>query len=129
MSRELGWQRVAVAIQGRMRELGLRQQELSDVAGVSTATLRKLLNGGPGRYRPETLRRVGRALGWPPDTLIGVFEGRPVPADFADPPEPWVRQLTNKIALLDPIQQRAVSRLVDDLLKSNQQRGSDPSRI
>jgi len=119
---------LASAIQGRMSELGLRQQELSDLAGVSTATLRKLLKGGPGRYRPVTLGRVGRALGWPPDTLIGVFEGRPVPAEFVDQPEPWVRQLANKIALLDPIQQRAVSRLVDDLLKSNQEHGSEPGR-
>lgn len=122
MSTELAWEAVAGAIKRAMNEHGLGQQDLSDLAGISTATLRKLMNSSAGNYRPQTLARVSRALGWPADSLNRVLEGH----ERAEPPrlsgEETDAELSRRLRLLAPHERRAVARLVDELLKGAQRR-------
>jgi DNA-binding Xre family transcriptional regulator len=77
------WRAVAIALNARMAERRIRQQELADLAGVSVATLRVLQHGAGGRrVQDATLAAVCRALDWPSDHLTRVLLGyKPAAAD------------------------------------------------
>lgn len=74
--------RVAVgeAILRRRSELKITQKELGKRSKVSTATIRQIENRtGHHRHSPRTLEAISEALGWPPQYLGNVLNGRPQP--------------------------------------------------
>lgn len=77
------WDAVAKAINTRMDELDMTQQELAVASGVSTATLRELQhNKNPRRRSVRLMEAISSALSWPPAHLSRVLEeGVSVPGD------------------------------------------------
>lgn len=70
------WDAVAKAINTRMDELDMTQQELAVASGVSTATLRELQhNKNPRRRSARLLEAISSALRWPPSHLSQVLQG------------------------------------------------------
>ncbi|GIG58778.1 hypothetical protein Lfu02_31500 [Longispora fulva] len=70
------WQAVADAINARMGDLPIQQNELAARSGVSVATIRELQGGGPGRRRSaRTMSAISTALDWPEDHLARVLAG------------------------------------------------------
>lgn len=69
------WGAVAEAITARMAELALSQADLVRTSGVSDATIRKLMRGEAGNYRPDRLAKVSQALGWGPDGIDRIRAG------------------------------------------------------
>jgi transcriptional regulator with XRE-family HTH domain len=70
------WDAVAEAINTRLDELEMTQQELAASSGVSTATLRELQqNKSPRRRSPRLLAAVSTALRWPAGHLAEVAVG------------------------------------------------------
>lgn len=76
------WQAVAEAINTRLAELDMTQQELSTRSGVSVATLRQLQRGLERRRSERTLADVSVGLRWAAGHLAAVADSR-VPADPA----------------------------------------------
>lgn len=75
------WQAVASAINGRMAELPMTQQELAERSKVSVATLRELQYATATRKRSaRTLAAISQALGWPDDYLRAVLAGTTPPS-------------------------------------------------
>ncbi|QKW12399.1 XRE family transcriptional regulator [Verrucosispora sp. NA02020] len=74
------WQAVASAINGRMAELPLTQQELAERSKVSVATLRELQYAKANRKRStRTLAAISQALDWPDGYLQAVLTGATPP--------------------------------------------------
>lgn len=74
------WAAVARAINQRTSELGMRQRELSRRSHVSQATVRELQRNTVHRRRSaRTLEALSLALGWHPEHLLAVLEGREPP--------------------------------------------------
>lgn len=119
MATEDRWVSLAVALSSGMADAGLGQKELAERANVSTATLRKLAGGTAGSYRPQTLARVARALGWPSDALSRLLGGSSIEPALAQPAlrHDEVGQLVARIRLLPGKERRAVNRLVEELLQ------------
>lgn len=109
---------LAASLTAGMADAGLGQKELAERANVSTATLRKLAGGSAGSYRPQTLARVARALGWPSDALSRLLEGSASEPTIAQPAprHDEVGQLVARIRLLPGKERRAVNRLIEELL-------------
>lgn len=58
----------------------MTQKELGRRSKVSTATIRQIENRtGNHRHSPRTLEAISEALGWPPQYLSNVLDGRPQP--------------------------------------------------
>ncbi|MGW1681393.1 helix-turn-helix domain-containing protein [Saccharopolyspora sp. NPDC002376] len=75
------WAAVARAIDQRTSELGMRQRELAKRSHVSQATVRELQRNTVQRRRSaRTLEALSLALGWHPEHLLAVLEGRRPPA-------------------------------------------------
>jgi len=75
------WAAVAKAINERVTELGWRQRELAERSHVSPAVVREIQRHTVERRRsPRTLESLSVALGWHPQHLDAVLNGRPVPA-------------------------------------------------
>ena len=71
------WAAVALAISGRVRELGWRQRELAERSHVSVAVVREIQRHTVERRRsPRTLQALSVALGWEPEHLDRVLKGR-----------------------------------------------------
>ncbi|MEU7934490.1 helix-turn-helix transcriptional regulator [Micromonospora echinofusca] len=74
------WQAVASAINSRMAELPMTQQELAERSKVSVATLRELQYATATRKRSaRTLAAISQALSWPDDYLRAVLTGATPP--------------------------------------------------
>lgn len=74
------WSAVAKAIDARLTEFGWRQRELAARAQVSVATVRELQHDTARRRRnPRTLEALSLALGWHPEHLHAVLNGRTPP--------------------------------------------------
>ncbi|MFD1320050.1 helix-turn-helix domain-containing protein [Micromonospora sonneratiae] len=72
---------MASAINGRMAEVPMTQQELAERSKVSVATLRELQYAKANRKRSaRTLAAISQALGWPDDYLQAVLTGATLPA-------------------------------------------------
>jgi transcriptional regulator with XRE-family HTH domain len=71
---------IAAALVARRDELGIPWAEIARRAGIDVATLHTIRRRS-NRPRPETLRGVSEALGWPPDTLAAVGRGVQPPSD------------------------------------------------
>lgn len=110
------WDAVAAAIQARLEELGMTQQELASRAGVALMTVRELQhNLKPRKRSPRTLAAVSTALGWPEGHLAEVLNGgTPEDPDAADPVLVELQTLNQRLnsitARLDAIERR----LADD---------------
>ncbi|MGH3503143.1 MAG: helix-turn-helix domain-containing protein [Nocardioidaceae bacterium] len=116
---------VATALNKRMLELRLSQQELAERSGVSVSTLRLMQRGAEGRrWTNRTLAAVSTALDWPADYMIRILRGE-------DPPPPrdasGAESLTLVLDRLDELQAdvRRLDRRLDDL-SQQVQRGSRP---
>ncbi|RCW45130.1 hypothetical protein DFQ14_10394 [Halopolyspora algeriensis] len=112
------WDAVAAAIQTRLDELGMTQQELAHRAGVALMTVRELQhNLKPRRRNPRTLAAISEALGLSDSHLSDVLAGktpREPAAEASDPVlsdlEALKQQLTAITERLDAIERR----LADD---------------
>lgn len=69
------WADVAKAVNDQMNERGVTQRELSDLSGVSVATLRKIQGGGEQKRTRSTLAAISRALGLADDHLWRISRG------------------------------------------------------
>lgn len=87
------WQRLAIEVQARRRELRFyTQDDLAEAAGVSRRTIGTLERGG--KVSSPTLRAVEIALRWTPGSADDVLRGgRPTPIEqsTATPPPPDLR--------------------------------------
>ncbi len=101
------WPAVADAINGRLRELDMTQLELAQRSQVSVATIRQLQSADTTarRRHPRTLRALSEALGWSPDHLEAVADGRDPAAD-PDRHDPEVAELETIRTTLDAIMTR-----------------------
>lgn len=87
------WAAVADAINGRMAELGWLQKDLERESQVSVATLRDLQRGVKTSYRPDSLAKVSRALGWPSNALWRVAQGDGLPAEVTSNDDDLLEEL------------------------------------
>jgi transcriptional regulator with XRE-family HTH domain len=108
------WAAVAKAINERMNALGWRQRELAERSHVSQAIVRELQHHTVERRRsPRTLESLSLTLGWHPQHLDAVLDGR-IPLQ---PDEP-IREYGDTVqARLDALDQRLreITDRLDDL--------------
>lgn len=107
------WAAVAKAINERVTELGWRQRELAERSHVSPAVVREIQRHTVERRRsPRTLESLSVALGWHPQHLDAILNGRPVPAKESV-------SVSGEMLLsrLDTVEQRLVhmTRILNDL--------------
>ncbi len=96
------WSAVAEAINERVRELGWRQRELAERSQVSQAIVREIQHHTVERRRSaRTLEALSTSLGWHPQHLAAVLEGRQPPS--ADEPDDGGGRLWSR---LDALEQR-----------------------
>jgi transcriptional regulator with XRE-family HTH domain len=104
------------ALTRRMEELGLSQQELAQLAKVSTSTIRKLQRGTQPTYQRAKLAALSRALQWPADALARLLDGAdPVGIQAVDA-HAVPAALSGKIARLSERDRRLVELIVDNML-------------
>ncbi len=107
------WAAVAKAINERVTELGWRQRELAERSHVSPAVVREIQRHTVERRRSQrTLESLSMALGWHPQHLDAILNGRPVPAK-----EPVTVSGEMLLSRLDTVEQRLVhmTRILNDL--------------
>ena len=80
------WTSVADALNRRMADRRIGQQELAHLSGVSVSTLRQLQHGAGRRVQNKTLAAISRALDWPDGHLSGVLLANRPPV-IATPPQ------------------------------------------
>lgn len=74
---ENDWAAVAGAIQARLRQLDMTQDQLAKRSGVALETVRELrLNLVARRRNASTLAAISGALGWPGSHLARVRDGQ-----------------------------------------------------
>lgn len=97
------WVAVAMAINGRMAELGRKQREVIERSGLARQTVREVQHNRIQRHRsPHTLAAISRAVDWHPDHLAAVLNGR-TPPELG---EPSVRSADDIAGRLDAIEYR-----------------------
>ena len=101
------WAAVAKAIDDRVKELGWRQRELAERSQVSSAIVREIQRNTVNRKRsPRTLESISVTLGWHPEHLEAVLQGR-------QPPDPRAGDSSDS-ARLEKVEERMGS--LDDRL-------------
>ena len=75
-------------VRAHRRRLGLTQEALADVTGLSARTIRDIETGRIARPRPGTVRLLADAFDLTGPDREGFHEAAAPPADPADPPEP-----------------------------------------
>jgi transcriptional regulator with XRE-family HTH domain len=78
------WQRMARAVRVRRGTLGLSQDDAAQLARITPSTWRNIEGARRSGYRDATLVMVSLALGWPPDALLKIRDGGPVPEEEHD---------------------------------------------
>ena len=74
------WTAVATALNHRMTELGVQQHELVARSRVSRSAVQEIRHNTAQRRRSaRTLEALSVALGWHPQHLVAVLEGRSPP--------------------------------------------------
>lgn len=73
------------AIEERLDDLGWNQFDLVRESGVSATTIRWLQTGVERTYRPGTLAKVSKALGWPSGAIRQMLNGEEPPEPVTDP--------------------------------------------
>jgi transcriptional regulator with XRE-family HTH domain len=113
------WAAVAEAINTRLAELKMTQQELAQRSGVSVATLRQLQrNYQPKRRSPRTLAAISEGLRWPSQHLSRVLEGaEPLkPRGEVETLRAAVEELSSRVVKLEGAEQIAAVRAdLDDV--------------
>lgn len=107
------WAAVAKAINERVTELGWRQRELAERSHVSPAVIREIQRHTVERRRsPRTLESLSVALGWHPQHLDAILNGRPVPTE-----EPVTDSGEILLSRLDAVEQRLIhmTRVLNDV--------------
>lgn len=69
------WAAVQDHVAAAMKKQRLSQAELVRASGVSDFTVRKVMNGTPGNYRPDRLAKIAYALGWEADGIERILDG------------------------------------------------------
>ena len=99
------WAAVAKAINQRVNELGWRQRELAERAHVSQAIVREIQHHTVERRRStRTLEALSVAMGWHPQHLSAVLNGRTPP----EPDEPVSASGETVWSRLDSLEDRLV---------------------
>ena len=112
------WAAVADAINTRLAELKMTQQELAQRSGVSVATLRQLQrNYQPKRRNPRTLAAISEGLRWPAHHLSRVLEGvAPEPPADVEAMQAVVEELRVRVVKLEETDQLSAIRAdLDDV--------------
>jgi transcriptional regulator with XRE-family HTH domain len=76
------------AIQERLDDLGWNQFDLVRESNVSATTIRWLQSGVERTYRPGTLAKISKALGWPAGAIRQMLAGEQPPEPVVDPGRP-----------------------------------------
>ncbi|MGI8309416.1 helix-turn-helix domain-containing protein [Saccharopolyspora hattusasensis] len=93
------WRAVATAINTRMEQLELTQQEVANRAGVALHTVRELQHNLVERKRTaRTLEAMSEALGLPRQHLAAVLDGRTPPATSGSSESSGLDDLYAKLA-------------------------------
>jgi transcriptional regulator with XRE-family HTH domain len=106
------WAAVAAAMKARLTDLDMTQADLVQRSRLAPMTIRELLyNSAQRRRSDQTLAALSGALGWPPDYLQAVAEGRtPDDPDAGDPVlaelDAMKDALTALTSRIDAIEQR-----------------------
>lgn len=69
------WASLRAAVQDQLNAIGSTPGEVAARAGLSRETVRPIINGVPGNYRPATLAKVSLALGWTGDSIEKIIAG------------------------------------------------------
>jgi hypothetical protein len=107
------WAAVAKAINERVTELGWRQRELAERSHVSPAVIREIQRHTVERRRSQrTLESLSVTLGWHPQHLDAILNGRPAPTK-----EPVTASGEMLLSRLDAVEQRLVhmTRVLNDV--------------
>lgn len=95
------WAAVAKAINERVRELGMKQRELAERSHVSQAIVRELQRNTVERRRSaRTLEALSIALGWHPQHLTALLQGR-TPRAHGDPVDDDAAALAARLAAIE----------------------------
>lgn len=96
------WAAVAKAINDRVKELGWRQRELAERSQVSSAIVREIQRNTVNRKRsPRTLESLSITLGWHPDYLDAVLNGRQPLEGNLETPDTAAERLEKRMDSLD----------------------------
>ena len=99
------WAAVAQAINQRVNELGWRQRELAERSHVSQAIVREIQHHTVERRRStRTLEALSAAMGWHPQHLSAVLNGRTPP----EPDEPVSASGQTVWSRLDTLEDRLI---------------------
>ncbi|WP_112109245.1 helix-turn-helix transcriptional regulator [Parafrankia sp. Ea1.12] len=104
------WAAVATALNERMSNRRIGQQQLAELSGVSVSTVRLLQHGAGRRVQNKTLVSIARALEWPDDHLIQVLLSAP-PGDSPEANEPTGREVLTVLARVEDRLAEIVTRL------------------
>lgn len=69
------WAALRMAVRDQLNATGSTPGEVATRAGLSRETVRPIINGVPGNYRPATMAKVSLALGWTGDSIQRVLDG------------------------------------------------------
>lgn len=93
------WSAVAEAVNRRMAERRVGQQQLAELSGVSVSTIRLVQHGAGRRVQNKTLAAIARGLGWPDDYLVRVLLTGQLGADA--PAEPTIGDLYDVLCRIE----------------------------
>ncbi|MFE0023745.1 helix-turn-helix domain-containing protein [Amycolatopsis sp. NPDC059021] len=95
------WTAVAKAINERVHELGWRQRELAERSAVSQAIVREIQHQTVERKRSaRTLEALSTALGWHPQHLSALLNGR-MPPTLGEPREDLNDAVSARLAVIE----------------------------
>ncbi|MPY77167.1 MAG: helix-turn-helix domain-containing protein [Actinophytocola sp.] len=95
------WAAVANAIRERLTELEMKQRELAERSGVSSAIVREIQRNTVQRRRSaRTLEALSEALRWHPQHLLAVLHNRRPPA-IGEPREDMGDPVTARLAVIE----------------------------
>ncbi|TCJ34069.1 helix-turn-helix transcriptional regulator [Parafrankia sp. BMG5.11] len=119
------WAAVATALNERMSNRRIGQQQLAELSGVSVSTVRLLQHGAGRRVQNKTLVSIARALEWPDDHLIQVLLSAPPVGDH-EASELTGREILTILARVEDRLTEIVTRLaaVEQAVTSSDERTS-----
>ena len=108
---ELCLQEIGERIAARRKNMGLTQEKLAEICGVTTQFV-SYAEAGKRAMRPENLSRIAEGLGVSTDYLLT--------GDIIDKD---ILLLSKKLSKLTPKQLRLIENIVDDCIKMNNSEG------